>query len=202
MTGVTAGIAGDGSKAFGLLHVAHVVHQRPRPIERGGPQEIGAPGHDVARRVADAASDALDARLNCAPLPGGRLDTREIIAPRRFALELSLGTRPLVEEIAHVGREVLDHGEVGQRRDLEGIAGDDLGNVRATGPARHAVDGHRAGAAHADAARVAITEGWLEVALNVHDHVEHGLALLAPDVVSRELALLFAPPNPDFEVHL
>src|SRR5688572_3232412 len=49
------------------------------------------------------------------------------------------------------------------------------------GPARHAVDAHRARAAHADAAGVAVGERRVEVALDVGDYVQHRLARLARD---------------------
>ena len=42
----------------------HVVHQRPGPVERRGPQIIGIPPDDVARRVAHAATDAFDRRVD------------------------------------------------------------------------------------------------------------------------------------------
>ena len=45
--------------------IAHVVRQRPRPVERGRPQIGVVPGHDVARRMTDAAADALDAGVGC-----------------------------------------------------------------------------------------------------------------------------------------
>jgi len=115
---------------------------------------------------------------------------------RLRALELALGARPLVEELGHVGGQVLDHRQVGQRRDLE-LTGsfDHLGHVRAAGPARLAVDRHRAGTAHAHAAREAVAERGFQVALDVGDDVEHRLAALAGHVVGTEAALRLAAPD-------
>ena len=35
MAGVAAGVAGDRAQALALLHVAHVVDERPGAVERG-----------------------------------------------------------------------------------------------------------------------------------------------------------------------
>src|SRR6478672_10644594 len=53
--------------------------------------------------------------------------------------------------------------------------------MRAAGPARHAVDRHRARAAHADAAGVAIGKRRIELALDVGDDIEHRLARMTRD---------------------
>jgi hypothetical protein len=39
------------------------------------------------------------------------------------------------------------------------------------------------------------------MALDMHDHVEHGLAFLARDLVRGERTLLLAAPDPYFERH-
>ena len=52
-----------------------------------------------------------------------------------------------------------------------------LRDMRAAGPARAAVDGHGAGAAHADAAGEAVGQRRVEMALHPGDDVEHGLVL-------------------------
>ena len=52
-----------------------------------------------------------------------------------------------------------------------------LRDVRAAGPARPAVDGHGAAAAHADAAGEAIGERGIGVALHPRHDVEHGLVV-------------------------
>ena len=60
VAGVAAGVAGDGEEALGLASIAHVVDERPGPVQRRRPEVIRVPGDDVAGRVADAAADALD----------------------------------------------------------------------------------------------------------------------------------------------
>ena len=67
--------------------------------------------------------------------------------------------------------------------------------MRAAGPARHAVDGHRARPAHPDAAREPVSERRIELALDVGDHVQHRLALLARHLVFAETAGLSAAPD-------
>ena len=112
VAGVTTGIARHRAQAFPLLRIAHVIDQRPRAIERGGPEEIRAPGDDIARGIAYAAADAFDAGVGGTPLFRRRLDTGKVVMTRFRAFELTPGPRPLVEEIAHVRREILDHREV------------------------------------------------------------------------------------------
>src|SRR5665213_1715590 len=63
MARMAAGVAGHGAQAFVLRDVALVVDQRPRAVERRGTEEIGPPRDDIARRIADAAADALDAGI-------------------------------------------------------------------------------------------------------------------------------------------
>src|SRR5665213_3909180 len=60
---MAAGVAGHRAQAFMLRDVALVVDQRPRAVERRGTQKIGPPCDDIARRIADAAADALDAGI-------------------------------------------------------------------------------------------------------------------------------------------
>ena len=64
VAGVTARVARDSREPRATRTVAHVVHQRPGPVERRGPQIIGIPPDDVARRVAHAATDAFDRRVD------------------------------------------------------------------------------------------------------------------------------------------
>src|SRR5438067_11080612 len=58
VTGVTSCIARHGAEATRAIAVAHVVHERPRPIERRRPEIAWIPRHDVAARVAHGAADA------------------------------------------------------------------------------------------------------------------------------------------------
>src|SRR5690349_16263136 len=152
MTCMTAGVTGDRAKAFAAGGVANVVDERPGAIERRGAEKSGAPLDDVAGGIADAAADAFDARVACGPRGGIRPDDGERIASGAIATEAPLGARPLVEKLAHVGDEITNDRQMRERADFDAIAVDDLRDVRAAGPARHAVDRHRAGAAHADPA--------------------------------------------------
>ncbi len=93
------------------------------------------------------------------------------------ALNCPCAARPLVEERRHVGDEVLHDRQVVQRPDLEPVVSATTRDVRAARPARLAVDRHRARAAHADAAREAVRERRVELALDVGDDVQHRLAL-------------------------
>src|ERR1043165_8500166 len=49
---------------------------------------------------------------------------------------------------------------------------------------RHAVHRHRARAAHADAARIAICQCWIQLPLDMRDDIEHRLARKARHVVA------------------
>ncbi len=69
------------------------------------------------------------------------------------------GGHPFVEKRVHVGGQILDHRQVSQGRNGENVVLDHLLDVGAAGPTRHAVDHHGAGAAHADAAGIAVGTG-------------------------------------------
>src|SRR5437868_4555637 len=135
MAGVAARIAGDRAQAYTSPHVASVVDERPRTVERGGTQKIGTPPDDVARRVANAAADAFDAGVGGNALGRAGRYARKIIASGALAGELALCARPFLEEFAHVGDEIADDRQVGKRRDSQRVAGHHVCDVRATGPA-------------------------------------------------------------------
>ena len=104
---------------------------------------------------------------------------------------------PLAEELAHVGGEILDHRHVLERRDGELAALGDLGDVGAAGPARAAVHGHGAGAAHADAAGEAVGQGRVEMPLHISDDVEHRLTLARRHGIIDIAAVAAAAPQRD-----
>ena len=117
---VAAGVAGDCAQTLGLLDRANVVDERPGAVERGRAEEVGPPGDDVARRIAHARSRCIRCRRRRAARSGEAGSTRAKSSWRvAVPLNRTSGTRPLVEEFAHVGDEVLDHRQVGERRDLE-----------------------------------------------------------------------------------
>src|SRR6185312_7116043 len=76
------------------------------------------------------------------------------------------------------------------------VAGDFI-HARAAGPARAAVHDHRAGAAHADAARKAIGERGVVLALDLGHHIEHGLMFAARNFKRLEAAGFGAAPDID-----
>ena len=59
---------------------------------------------------------------------------------------------PFLKERLHVGGEILDHRQILERTDFKPAASGDFGDMRAAGPTRFAVHGHRARAADPDAA--------------------------------------------------
>jgi hypothetical protein len=102
---------------------------------------------------------------------------------------------------AHLSKNsVLDDGEVGQGRQFEFAVVGHLGHVRAAGPACLAVDGHGAGAAHADAAGVAVRKVGVDVALDMGHHVQHGLAFETGHVVGDEIAFFLAAPDFNLQI--
>src|ERR1700736_2966658 len=200
VTEMTAGAGGDRVHARGVALVAHVVDERPGAVERGGPEIIGIPRHHVAGGMADAPADALDAGVGGLSSRGRRRHDREIVRRLRGRLEMALGALPLVEERAHVDGKVPHHGEIAQRLEAQHRGGTERGgNARAAGPTWAAVDRHGAGAAHADAAGKAIGERRVLLALDVGDHVEHGLVRAARHVKCLETAGRPAAPHLDRE---
>ena len=93
-------------------------------------------------------------------------------------MEDPLRPPPLVEELRHVTGEVLDHRQVAQRCDGQGMAFSNLSNVCAASPPRLSVDHHCAGTAHADPASETVGQLRLEIVLDPSDDIENGLALL------------------------
>ena len=120
------------------------------------------------------------------PLLRRRCNGREFIASGGGGDELPLRTGPFVEELAHVGDEIANHGQIRERRDLETPISRNRLDVSAAGPARAAVDSHCARAAHADAARETVGERRIDAPLNVRDDVEDGLRRLARHLVGDE----------------
>ena len=107
---------------------------------------------------------------------------------------------PFVEEHCHLDREVFDDWQVAQRLELQPLASaPHVDDARAAGPARNAVDDHRAGAAHADAAGKAIGETRILRALDFGDRVEDRLALAQRQRKRFEMAVAIAAPDVEFE---
>src|SRR5688500_3974282 len=174
--GMAARVSRYGAQALEPRRVPHVVHERPGAIERRRPEVIRIPLHHVARRVAHAAADALDAGVGELARRRARRHRHEIILLRLPPAKLALRARPLAEELAHVDHQVADHRQVAQGPNLALFALYDLVYVRAAGPARHVVHHHRARAAHAHAAGIAIRERRIEHSLDVGDDIQHRLA--------------------------
>src|SRR5262245_12437733 len=123
----------------------------------------------------------------------------KILIPGAVTLELALGTRPLVEELAHIGDQIADHRQILQWPYLQPPVAHDPVDMGPARPARYAVHRHRARAAHADPAGEAVGERRIEGALDVGDDVEYGLARVAGDVEFLEAAVGGAFPDPDFQ---
>src|SRR5204863_5111628 len=85
MAGMTARIAGNRAQSCAPIHVASVIDERPRAIERSGAQKIGTPSDDIARGVAHAAADAFDAGVGGNPLRGIGRYAHKIITSGAFS---------------------------------------------------------------------------------------------------------------------
>ena len=94
------------------------------------------------------------------------------------ALEIALRVRPLFEKLAHVTGEVLDQWQIAQWFDGQAVVAHHLVDVGAAGPARDAVNHHRAGTAHANPTGKAVTEAGIEMTLDPGDNIENRLARL------------------------
>src|SRR5687768_2533897 len=197
MARMTTRIPRDRSQPVGILFFPDIVDQGPRAVERRGTEVFRIPFDDVAGGVAHAAADALDAFVDRNSFFGLRRHLGEIVLPGLSPAELAFRARPLVEELAHVGHQVADHGKISQRADLQVPA--HLVDMRPAGPARYPVHRHRARAAHADPAGVAVREGGIEMTLDVGDDIEHGLARMARNVERLERTRGAAAPDRNFK---
>src|SRR5439155_1463840 len=195
VAGMAAGIAGDRAQALDRRPVALILDQGPGAVERRRAEIIRIPGDDVAGAVAHAAADAFDPRIHLPSVCGIGGYASEVVAPSFSTPEAAFCTRPLVEEPAHVGDQIADHRQVAQRTDHQFIFPRDFVYVGPAGPARHAIHAHRARATHADAAGEAVGERRIEVALDVGDDVEHGLAGVTRHLERLEGALRASPPD-------
>ena len=177
------------------IGVPFVVVERPRAVQRRGTQVVLVPGNHVAGGVADAAVDAFDGRVGQLALLALRQHLcRRIVARGRADKGIS-GACPLLKELPHVDDQVLDPRHVAQGLDDDHAGFLDAAHMRAARPARRAVDGHRTGSAHANAAGVAVREAGLLRSLDFRHHIQDGLVVTPRDQVGGELAVLRASRN-------
>src|SRR5262249_52310726 len=183
VAGVAAAGGRDRLQTLGVAPVAHVVHERPRAIERRRPGIVGIPAHGIAGGIAYPAIDAFDGGVGGDARRAVRPDVLDLLVARLRRHEGALRAVPLVEEGAHVGNQILDDGQIRERPDLEAAALGHARHVRAAGPARGAVHRHGAGAAHADAAGKAGRQRRVGIAVNERPNVEPGLGFAPGDLV-------------------
>ena len=198
-------MAATAASRCAIAGVAHVVDQRPGAVERGGAQIVLVPAHRIAGGIAHRAIDALDGGI------GGDARRRSSARSARSAslrASCSARTRPWPAATSRrtaamsqarslmIGR--LASGPISSLPVLHHLRG-----VRAAGPARAAVDGHGAAAAHADAAGEAVGQRGIGVALHPGDDVEHGLVVALRHGVDLVAAVGLAAPerNLDGAVH-
>src|SRR5262245_42086687 len=199
MAGRAAAVRRDGGKAVAVAGILDVVDEGPGAIEGGGAEIVLVPAHGIAGGKTYRAVDALDGRVGRDARRGGGLDPLDGIGARLAWAEHALGGLPLLEELAHIARQILDHRQVRERPDLDLAFLDHLGGVRAAGPAWPAVDGHGAGPAHADAAGEAIAEGRVGMTLHPGHHIEHGLVGALRHAENLVAAVLAAAPERDLD---
>ena len=213
-------------QALGLSAVSDIVDQSPGAVKGGRAEIIGVPRDHIAGGVTDRAVDALDCRIHGAPPGGIRREICDclvaaivvfivvrivvsivvsivmpIVVPCRGGVawrETAFGALPFGEEFRHIAHQIFDDRQVSQRRQFELLSARDVFHISAASPARPAIDHHRAGAAHANAAGKAVTQARFNIALNPGYHVEHRLAwLLRHPVVGYFPTGLVAPPHGD-----
>ena len=191
---MTAARRGDCRKAFRIARVALVIEERPGAIECGRPEIGRVPAHRVAGGVTNSTVDAFDARIRRHPRGSIGANLCDSLMTRSRRLERSFCPLPLFEERPHVGGEVLDHWKVFKRPDLQPPPLRNFRDMRAAGPARAPVHGHRARAAHSHAAGETIGERRVEVALHEGDHVQHGLVFPTRHAIDLIATGFAAPP--------
>src|SRR5258708_4544380 len=199
MARVAPGVTGDCLQPLAVFGFSGIHNQRPCTVQRGWAEIVAIPRHHIARGIADAAADALDAGVDRLALGRVGRDTREVVAFCRLALEMAAGALPLVEEGAHVSDQIADHRQVAQRPDGQLIFLDNLVDMGAAGPARHAAHRHPPRSPHAHAARVAVSERRIEMALDVGDDVQHRLARKPRHLEGLEAAVSAAAPDRDLQ---
>src|SRR5947199_9419045 len=117
MTGMASAARSDGLEPLHVRTVALVVDERPRSVQRRGPEIIFVPAHDVASRIADAAIDAFDRGVGGEAARAVGPNGLDRVLPVLRWRERTLGPRPLLEERPHVGGEVIDDRQVLERAD-------------------------------------------------------------------------------------
>ena len=105
---MTTRITGHCLDALVVPTIAHVVDQCPRTVHGGRAKIRRIPADNIARRIANAATYALDACVDLLTLCRFGRDPRELVLASGRRLELPLRRGPFVEELAHVRHEILD----------------------------------------------------------------------------------------------
>ena len=205
MAGMAAGIARHRIQPFAPRAIPRIIHQGPGAVERRGAKIIAIPGDNIAGSVANGAANAFNAGISLLPRLAARRHHGKLIrhgAIRRvLRLEKPLRTLPFFEEGRQVSRQIADHRQVGQGAQFKRTIGaDNLAHMRPAGPARAAIHRHGARPAHANAAGEAIGKAWVKLALNMRDHIKHGLIVARRHVITREAARFFPPPDTDLEL--
>lgn len=205
MAGMAAGIARHRIQPFAPRAIARIIHERPGAIERRRAKVITIPGHNIAGSVTDGAADAFNPCIGFAPGLAAGGDHGKFIrhgAIRRVLwLKKPLRALPFVEEGRQVSGQVADHRQIGQGAQFQSAIGPHhFPHMRPTGPARTAIHCHRTRPAHANAAGEAIGKAWVQFALDMRDHIKHGLIVARRHIIARKTARIFSPPDTDLEL--
>ena len=164
----------NGHAAF----VLGIVEQGPGPLQGRRAEIIRVARHRIAGGIADRAVDTFNASIRLNPRGTFRVDRCNRIVPRERAVMHALCGNPFVEKRVHIDRKILDNRQVAQRPDSDRIAVQHLRDMGAAGPARHAIDHHRAASAHAHAAGKPIAQRRIRVLLHPGDNIENGLIVI------------------------
>ena len=107
---------------------------------------------------------------------------------------------PFIKKRIHIHGKVLDHRQITQRFDCQLIVLEHLFDMGPTGPARNAIDHHRAGTTHADTAGITIGQGRITILLNPGDHIKDSLTFAGRNLELFEPTGIFtATPNRDID---
>ena len=205
MAGMAARIAGYRIQPFAARAISRIIHQSPGAVERRGAKIITIPGDDIARSVANGAADAFNACISLASgFAAGHHHGKFIRhgAIRRVLwLKKPLRPLPFVEERRQISGQVADHRQIGQGAQFKrAIGARHLAHMRTAGPARAAIHCHGAGPAHANAAGEAIGKAWVNFALDMCHHIQHGLIVARWHIITREAARFLTAPDADLEL--
>ena len=115
--------------------------------------------------------------------------------PCRVTLKRRAGSLPRIDKWRQITDQILDFRQIAKRFNRQGVVLNDVFDMRATGPSWFSIYGHRAGAAHSDAAGEPVSQRGFEAALDFGDDIEHGLVFAGFDLIVDQTTCFMTSPD-------